>query len=193
METDKTKKEIRNKIREFAAKLTGKEVTKKSRSILNKLLKLKEFASTEVIFIYVSKDWEVDTRSIIEDFIDKKHLYVPRCLAGDELQAVRLKKIEDLDYGRYGILEPKPHSQEVYSFDSKSLTIVPGMAFDKKGHRIGRGKGCYDRCLSREAGGSPVWGLCFEYQLFENIPFDRWDIKVDGLITEKKVLRFRRS
>lgn len=189
MEKNQIKKEIRNEIRDKLSHLTSKEVKEKSQHIMEKLCSLEDFCSAGKVFIYVSVGREPDTRFLIQDYLDKKEIYVPRCKDDDTLEAVRLEGLEYLQKGRYGIPEPVESLREFFHPEGPSIIIVPGTAFDARGFRLGRGKGCYDRCLNHYLKKSPVWGLCYDFQILSHIPDESWDIKVDGIITEKRILR----
>ena len=190
MEKNQSKKEIRIEVKRHLSRLTDKEVKEKSHDILQRLISLEDFQKASKIFIYVAVDWEPDTKPLIERFLSEKVIYVPRCLDDHDLEAVRITSFEDLKEGKYGILEPESSSADDFQGGAGSITIVPGMAFDRQGHRLGRGKGCYDRCLKIHDRKTPIWGLCYDFQLVDSIIADDWDIAVKGIVTEKRVLQF---
>lgn len=190
MEKNKTKKEIRNEIKKQLSRLTREEVIEKSQMIMQRLSLLQDFQQAKRVFIYVAVDCEPDTRPLINNMADSKEVFVPKCLDNDELEAVRLSDLSDLKKGRYGIPEPIQQGQTSFKGGTGSLIIVPGIAFDEKGFRIGRGKGCYDRCLSSQDKATRVWGVGFDLQIVKSIPTDNWDMRVDGVVTEKRILDF---
>ena len=188
MEKDKNKKKIRKELKLKLSQITCEEVKEKSHVIIERICGLQEFQAAGTIFVYVSSGKEPETRPLIQKFADKKKIYVPRCLEENHLEAVHITSLNDLQPGKYGIFEPEPHCRESISGEDLSMTFVPGIAFDRRGFRLGRGKGYYDRCLKNSPHNS-VWGLCFDFQFLNEVPHDEWDMKVNGVITENGIFR----
>jgi 5-formyltetrahydrofolate cyclo-ligase len=191
MEKDKGKKEIRSEINRKLSLLSDEEVREKSRLVMKNLYALSEFLKAVRVFTYVSTGREPDTQQMIRDIMAEKDVYVPRCLEGDTLEAVRIRNFEDLVKGRYGILEPGPRCADIFPGGEGSLVIVPGVALDVRGNRLGRGKGCYDRCLAGGWPDCPVWALGYDLQVMDRVPLEPWDRTVSGIVTETKVIRCR--
>ncbi|MCK5706136.1 MAG: 5-formyltetrahydrofolate cyclo-ligase [Candidatus Aureabacteria bacterium] len=188
MEKNKSKKQFRQDIKNKLFCLDNKEVVETGSIIMKKILDLKRFQKAKKVFTYIATKGEPNTLFLLKEILNKKEVYVPRCLDNDNITAIRIRSFKDLSKGKYGIAEPKPDLTELFHCDSESIILVPGIVFDEKGHRIGRGKGCYDRYLARQKKKCPVWGICFDFQILKLIPFDSWDIKMTGLITEKRTL-----
>lgn len=155
-------------------------------------LSLEEYKSCETLFIYISCDFECDTRKIIEQaFADGKKVAVPKCLnhSGD-MEFYYIKSFDDLETGMYGILEPdEARCEQAVSFD-EGLCVVPGLCFDLLHYRVGFGKGYYDRFLRGFRGVSV--GICFSKYTINEIPRGAFDTNTDILVTEKFIDRIER-
>lgn len=152
---------------------------KNSDAVVDAFLSLDEYKNAKCIMTYVSFNDEVDTFKIIDDAINKgKRVAVPKVL-GDDMFASEINSLNDLEAGRFGILEPKSF-KEISNID---ICIVPGLAFDKKLNRLGYGKGYYDRFLA----GLNVLkiGLCYIDSVLDEIPVYETDIAMDLIVTEK--------
>ncbi len=133
--------------------------------------------------LYVSVAGEVSTRNLLNVFLNKKSVWIPR-YNGHELEAVSIQSLDDLCEGMFGIPEPPRFLLPLSEPCSLDVVVVPGVAFDKNAHRLGRGKGCYDRFLSR-MGEIPLRvGLAFDAQVLDKLPLSEHDQPVDVVITE---------
>ena len=164
------KKRLRRRIRGSVADV-ARDV-----SIWEQLESLPEFVSARSVLLYWSMPSEVNTHSFLERWYSRKRLYLPK-VAGDALE-IREYSPETLEEGYRGIMEPSSQAPEVTEVD---LVVVPGMAFDAKGNRLGRGGGFYDRLLPSLS--CPKVGVCRLAQLVEEVPMQEWDQKVDIVIT----------
>ena len=143
------------------------------------LSSFKEFAKAEVVFCYVSAGSEVDTHSFIKEIITDKRVVVPRCIdkCGNMI-AVEIKSFEELKEGFFGILEPIGETD--FPKEEIDFAIVPAIAFDEDGYRLGYGKGYYDRFLSDI---SPFkLGVCKKELFVKSLPHDEYDVKMDKVI-----------
>ena len=93
----------------------------------------------------------------------------------------------ELEPGTFNILEPKREFRRLVSPDELDLIIVPGVAFDPSGNRLGRGMGFYDRFLKKVKDNIPIIGLAYDFQVLEKIPANKTDIKVNKIITERRI------
>ncbi len=162
-----------------------------SERIVYSLLKLPEYLAAEGVLWYMDVRDEVRTRSgIIEGLASSKKIVVPYCVEG-ELELFWLERLDELEPASYGILEPRKdlRHQEVkrISPGELDLVIAPGVAFDRSGVRLGHGKGYYDRMLQRIRGNTPIIGLAYECQIFDEIPHEKHDISMDRVVTEETV------
>jgi len=140
------------------------------------------------ILIYVSMPDEIDTHGIISHALKHKKLVaVPRCLNGkNEMKFYRINSLNDVEPGIFNIPEPVK-SCEPANLRNYNLCIVPALAFDSHGYRIGYGGGYYDRFLENYSGVTA--GLMYSSNIIESVPRGRYDMRVDSIITEKGVTR----
>ena len=145
------------------------------------------FASTfwqeaSILLSYYPLPDEVDVRLLIKEaFESGKRVLLPVC-KGEDLE-LRLYEGEDsLREGAFGIMEPTGPLFAPENYDEIELALVPGMAFDRAGHRLGRGKGYYDRLLPRLSN-ARLMGICFSFQLLDEVPNEPHDIPVQCVIT----------
>ena len=182
------KKVLREQVKELRAHFTGEEMEKANVEMQTRLLLFPYFQSAESIFCYVSMDNEPSTGEILSTaFSSGKSVYVPRCLPGKEriMEAVEIHAWDDLEKGTMGILEPK---KEIKGTDRKdfSLMLIPCLATDRRGGRLGHGAGYYDRFLEGAVGKKLC--LCFDSLLFSKIPMGRQDIFMDYVLTEEELI-----
>lgn len=159
----------------------------KSQKIAHTLLELREYKDAKSVLFYVSTPEEVDTHFPIQEALKQgKNVFAPK-VKNENLWICPVNQFEDLKPGTFGILEPceptKPkHPEEI------DLIIVPGLAFDEHGHRIGYGKGHYDRLL-KVVKGFKV-GLAFQEQMIEKVPNEEHDVPLNLLITDQNTFTF---
>jgi 5-formyltetrahydrofolate cyclo-ligase len=158
----------------------------KSDNIKRRLFKEKCFKDAQSVMFYVSKSYEVDTSNMIEEALKQgKRVIVPvtnpkeKELIPSEIKCPR----RDLKKGPFGILEPKKKCAKAVSLEDIDIVIVPGVAFDRKGNRIGHGQGYFDRFLKNLPKKTPAIGLAFKLQLVRRINTRSWDMPVAKLIT----------
>ena len=155
------------------------------------LLSHKEFQKADRVLIYLSKDEEVGTDNLLGRALELgKRVCVPVVdQETDELQVSELPGPEiDFRIGAFGVREPTKEGLNFVSSDQVDLVIVPGLAFDRRGGRIGYGKGYYDRLLKRLGSQIPRIALAFEFQVLDTVPQEENDIQVDAIITEKSTM-----
>ncbi len=185
------KNEIRKVLKNKRFNLSKEEVLTKSELIKNRLFQINEFKKIKNILFYVSYDGEVLTHNAIKEALIDKKVVVPISKKEDHsLILSKLDSFEDLQEGQYGILEPKKERIKEISIDKIDLAIVPGIAFDLNGNRIGHGKGYYDRLLKNIK--ATIIGLAYEFQVIKKIPIDDYDKQVDIIITEKRVINCKK-
>ncbi len=190
------KKEIRKKILELKNALSPKEIQDKSNTIFNKLNKIDFYNKANNVMIYVSFGSEVMTKPIIDDSLNKgKRVFIPVTVPKTkQLIISELKDFEkDLQVGHFGVMEPKEEALRPVDPDIIDLVVVPGVAFDKNGYRIGYGGGYYDRFLPRLSERTPKISLAFEMQLIDRVPKDEYDIPVEYILTEKQFIKIKKD
>ena len=134
----------------------------------------------EVILLYSALPDEVPTQALMDELVEHgKTVLLPRVINDTDMELRRYTGPQDLQEGAYGIMEP---TGELFpDYEAIGVAIIPGMAFDANGHRLGRGKGYYDRFLSRVPYIYKI-GLCFSWQIVDCVPSDEYDIMMDKVI-----------
>lgn len=181
------KEEIRKKLLERRNSLSTYEILKKSNEIIKKLESLKEFEKNK-IECYISFGSEVYTHGLIRKYVNEKAIFVPVIdKKNGILYLSHLKDWKELETGVYGILQPRKECLRMVDFKEVELAIVPGIAFDEEGNRIGYGKGYYDRLLSKLD--AVKVALAYDFQIMSRIPNEKHDVKMDVIVTDKRIIR----
>jgi 5-formyltetrahydrofolate cyclo-ligase len=155
--------------------------------LISRLEALPIFQRARCVQTYVALRHEVDTHALIRRMLrEGKRVAAPRVVAGNELQQYFINDFSELHTGAFGILEPQPDPGRRAAAEQFDLVLVPGLAFDRAGHRLGAGKGYYDRFLSGIK--APKIALAFTFQIVEQVPVEAHDQRVDMIVTEKEVL-----
>ncbi|GLI55200.1 hypothetical protein PM10SUCC1_07150 [Propionigenium maris DSM 9537] len=186
----KEKKRIRERLIGMRDDLSPVEIDKRSDTIAEKLYSDYRFKKAETIFIFTSFGSEVDTHRIIEELLSMgRSVCIPKIMGKHLMAAVRIGSLEELRPNKFGILEPL-EGEEVAPQEI-DLIVVPGVAFDRRGYRIGYGGGFYDAFMSRVPEVDKI-ALAYDLQLIDRIDNESWDIRVDTLITESTTYHFKR-
>ena len=176
-----TKSQIRNKILLRLKKQKEEDSRKKSRLIKNKLFKASVFKKAKIVMFYVSFGGEVQTQEMIKDAQELgKIVVVPVCKKNRVIKPSRFNARANFTKGPYGVCEPA--SKKFINLEDLDLVITPGVAFDKKGNRLGRGKGYYDCFLKKLSPKTAIVGLAFDFQVLPDIPATRQDVQVNRVI-----------
>ncbi len=177
------KARLRRTLKERLKRLSKGERVRKSRRIQQALFRREFFRNAETILFYASLPSEVDTWPMMEQALKmRKRILIPSMQSGRIVPSEVRNPKKDLRRGSYGIFEPKGRSSRPVKPDEIDLVLVPGIGFDKRGFRLGRGGGHYDRFLKRLKGRVPVVGLAFKVQRVQRIPAASHDIPVDDVI-----------
>jgi 5-formyltetrahydrofolate cyclo-ligase len=170
------------------------DVLEKSRFIERSLTDHVRYQQANNILLYVSYGNEVNTHHLIQKALENgRTICVPISdIKTRTLHIAHLISWDDLAPGAYGILEPKKDKQRFVSLDHIDLIIVPGVAFDRKGNRLGHGKGYYDWLISQIPNVYSI-GLAFSFQIVERIPVEPKDRAVDLIITEHDIIKCSRT
>lgn len=171
------KKELRAQIKALKKLHTKEQLMEQSEKILAKLEQHPDFVKAKKIMLYSALPDEVQTQAFLEKWHLKKTIILPT-VVGDDIIPVEYAKDTYFAVGDFNILEPQ---NEPYTGDF-DLIVVPGVAFDRQGNRIGRGKGYYDRFLSKHLEVKRI-GICFDFQLVEVVPAEPFDIKMDEVVS----------
>ena len=192
MENVVQKERIRKNIYAKRISLPAVDKNKHSLEIFKKLSNISEFIHSKNIMFYVATKSEVQTKNMIEKSLAMgKNIFIPIMddLSCNLKPSLLIDFDKELKKNSQGILEPKQEFQRIYSPEKMDLIILPGIAFDLKGNRIGRGKGYYDRFLKGVKPFTIKIALAFEIQIVKKIPLDLNDIPVDKVITEKRIIQ----
>ncbi len=194
------KKNFRKKIKSQFSELTEDYFIQKSEEICKNILSWEVYQKAKTILFYMPLKTEPNIFKIIEDaFFQKKECYIPKITDETTMNFFLLEKetsiLEQVESGFYGILEPKIYlpQLQIEDFTKKDdiLIFVPAMAFDKNKNRIGKGKGFYDRFLSKIftnlAQNITLAGITFDCFIFDKIPTEKNDMKVDFIISDCKI------
>ena len=186
---NRDKAELRRRIRAGRRALDPEERAAWDREVTRMFLSMPEYSRAKTVFCYISYGGEPDTSKITADVLASgRRLAVPRCIGDGIMEAVLISDIGQLTAGYKGILEPRA-GLETIGFDRLDIAVVPGLAFDRRGRRLGQGGGFYDRFM---AGTSAfTCGLCFERFIEDKIPCEPHDIPVMRVVTEKGVFGVR--
>ena len=180
------------KIRKF---IEEEERIQKSQSIISTLTNLEEYKNSETIMCYIDFKGEVITSDILNSDINRnKTICVPIISNAEDgsrhIIASVLKDTEsELCKGCFGIMEPKSEYIRLLEPQKIDLVIVPGVVFDEKRNRIGFGAGFYDRFLRNVRNDCVKVGLAYEFQVVDDVPVNDFDIPMDIIITEKRIIR----
>ncbi len=170
------KKELRSYVRQQKKQFTPEQLIEKSLPIMQKLEQHPLFQKAAIVMLYSSLQDEVFTHDFIKSWCSVKKIILPT-VVGDDIIPVEMNAQTHLVVGDFDILEPESEPYEG-GFD---LIVVPGMAFDTQGNRLGRGKGYYDRFLCQYPD-VPKIGICFDFQRVDAVPTEPTDIPMTEII-----------
>ena len=194
MDKQEHRKEIRNRKRQFSQDQLGEL----SLSAISKLRKHPKVMAAHTLLLYYSLPDEVNTHEWIDELVaEGKRVLLPVVVNDKDMVIREYTGKHDLAEGSFHIMEPIGKLFPVEKYPEIEVAIIPGMSFDDTGHRLGRGKGYYDRfltklrgmegnhCERKVADGTEVYkiGICFGFQKLQEIPFENHDILVDEVTT----------
>ena len=173
------KKTLRSQIREKKRAMTPEEINAASEKLGQLFLASDAYQKAKTIYGYLPYNQEVRTVPMLEQALaDGKRVAVPK-IYGDEMKFIYLTDLSQVETGYAGI--PEPIADEPIGDDPTALVLMPGMAFDKEGHRIGYGGGFYDKFLAAEPN-HPTLALCYAFQVLEHLETEAYDIPVDCVL-----------
>ena len=190
-DAQKTKADIRNEMALQIGKLSAAELKEKTREIENRLFEFANFLESKIVLLYVSGVNEVSSESVIKRSFDHNKIVVlPKINNGSK--SISLYKIDEypkgLMTGTDGRLEPNPDKCRKVPIDCIDIAIIPGVAFDEKGGRIGPGDGFYDRLIPHLPITTRKVALALDNQIMTQVPTESHDKQVDIIITEKRII-----
>lgn len=178
------KSEIRRNIKRLRMMLSDMEKEEAASEVFAQLEKTAAFMMAQNILMYHSLPDELSTTSFLKKWKDRKNFFLPR-VNGVNLDLLPYIESE-LERGAFDIEEPQ--GSELANVDDIDLMIIPAVAFDRRGNRLGRGKGFYDRLLASSR--ATKIGVGYEFQLMEELPSEEHDVPMDMVITQYSYLKF---
>lgn len=173
------KKTLRAKIREQKRAMSEEEIRERSEKLGQLFADSQLYREATTIYGYLPYNQEVRTVPMLERALkDGKRVAVPK-VYGDEMKFICMTDLTQVEKGYAGI--PEPVEDGPVAEDQTALVLMPGLAFDKEGHRIGYGGGFYDKFLAAEPN-HPTLALCYEFQMVKELPTEEFDIPVDSVL-----------
>ena len=173
------KQELRKSIREQKRAMTEAQIQEKSRLLGQLFAASALYRNAKTIYGYMPYNQEVRTVPMLEQALrDGKRVAIPKCY-GDEMRFIFMEDLSKVEKGYAGI--PEPIEDAPIADDETALVLMPGLAFDPQGHRIGYGGGFYDKFLAKEPN-HPTLALCYDFQMVEYLETEEFDIPVDTVL-----------
>ena len=177
------KSDIRRKIKNLRMMLSEMEKESAAEEVFARLEQTAAFMMADTILMYHSLPDELQTVKFLQKWHDRKRFFLPR-VNGVNLDILPYEETR-LELGSFHIEEPT--GDDTVDVDDIELMVIPAVAFDRKGNRLGRGKGFYDRLLSTSK--ATKIGVGYEFQLFDSIPSEPHDVAMDMVITQKTLIK----
>lgn len=178
-----TKTKLRQEIRNIKRHFSQENLGEMSLDILSKLQRHPYLQTAQILMLYYSLPDEVNTHEFIDELLSQgKRVWLPKVIDNEKMEVREYRGKNDLREGMFHIMEPIGRTISETEYRQLDLVVIPGIAFDSQGHRLGRGKGYYDRFLSQIPSDVYKIGVCFDFQIVENVPVDDNDISMDEVI-----------
>ena len=185
------KRDIRNTVKAAVANMSSDETKEKTAAIETRLFEFANFLEAGIVMMYIHMDGEVNTSSMLKKCYDFNKMVVLPGFNMDKLK-VFLFKVEnlstDLSMGPRGILEPNQQRCKKVPIDCIDIAVIPSIALDEKGGRIGTGEGLYDRLIPKLPMTTRKVTLAMEAQIVPQVPMESHDKHVDIIITDKRII-----
>ncbi len=170
---------LRKQIKEQKRAMTEQQILAASQKLGQLFADSEAYKAAKTIYGYLPYNQEVRTVPMLQRALeDGKKVAVPKCY-GDEMRFIYMEDLSQVEKGYCGI--PEPIADEPIAHDKRALVLMPGLAFDREGHRIGYGGGFYDKFLAQEPE-HPTLALCYEFQMVEHLETEEFDIPVDTVL-----------
>lgn len=170
------KQALRKEVREKKRAMTAAQIEKASEDLARQFCATVFYRDAQTLYGYLPYNQEVRTEPILlQAWKDGKKVAVPK-VYGDTMRFIYLENLDQVEKGYAGI--PEPVADGPVANDEKALVLMPGLAFDYAGHRVGYGGGFYDKFLSAEPT-HPTVALCYSFQMFESLETEEFDVPVD--------------
>lgn len=183
METlEKRKIDLRKQMKVLLKGMEPEEKARLDHEVYVQALNNPEFANAEAVYAYMALSWETGTLELLGHFWNRGiKVAFPKVL-GNDMEFFEVNSMEDLESGKFRIMEPKAHCKMVDW--QEAVIMVPGIAFTRDGKRLGKGGGYYDKYLDRYPGHKTI-AFAYEFQMVPELPMAAHDRRVDCVITEK--------
>lgn len=173
------KKILRSQIRQQKRAMTEEQILAASQRLGRLFVQSQAYQQAKTIYGYLPYNQEVRTIAMLEQALrDGKKVAVPK-VYGEQMKFIYMEDFSQVEKGYAGI--PEPIADEPVAHDPTALVLMPGLAFDREGHRIGYGGGFYDRFLAAEPN-HPTLALCYEFQMQPHLETEEFDIPVDTVL-----------
>ena len=183
------KRELRARARALRDAVPEEERRTMGRAVEARLFSLPELARAGTVLVFSSFGSEVPTAGIVARLLREGHRVALPRLAGGEIEARAFRPGDPMVRARFGALEPA--AGEVVPPEELDVVVVPGLAFDRQGYRVGYGGGYFDRFLRRTRPDALRVGICFHLQLVDEVPHGEGDVPVDAVVTDRELVRCR--
>jgi 5-formyltetrahydrofolate cyclo-ligase len=190
-ETQELKRDIRHEIATAIQSIPAESLQRKNAQIEKRLFEFANFIEANISLLYMAHDHEVDTKHIIQRCFEYNKMIALPAFNIDKFSMTLLKVDnleDDLRLGPRGILEPDPNRCKVVPIERIDIAILPGVALDEKGGRVGSGEGYYDRLVPRLPITTRKVALAYECQIVQQVPMESHDKHVDIIITEERII-----
>jgi 5-formyltetrahydrofolate cyclo-ligase len=183
-----SKRRLRQQMAQLRKDVSPADSARAGQAAAGALMDLELVARAERIALYAALPYEIPTRPLFEAFVEKRGaVLLPRTTEPLGLEFFAVECWDALRPGAFGVLEPETDGAPVRLMPG-DLVVVPGVAFDDDGYRLGHGKGYYDRAFATELGDAPTLvGFGYEFQVVDAVPHDHRDRQVDIIVTDRKV------
>ncbi|MBF0117542.1 MAG: 5-formyltetrahydrofolate cyclo-ligase [Desulfobacterales bacterium] len=192
MEDIKEKKnQLRQSIIKKITSISNNELKEKYENLKEKIFDFANFVEARIALLYMSNNGEAETKSIIKKSFEYNKIVVLPIFEA-ERNRFTLVKVDSIDghfkEGHRGNLEPDPKKCKIVPMDCLDIAIIPGLAFDEKGGRIGTGKGYYDKLIPKIPITTRKVGIALEEQIVTQVPMESHDKYIDIIVTDKRVI-----
>lgn len=178
--TYQDKKLLRKEIRRRVQKYSPSILVDMSQPVIKRMMDREDVVNSEVVLMYYSLPDEVYSHEAIQTLASMgKNVLLPVVVDGENLELREFDAYDSMEQGAFNIMEPV--GRRFLNYDEIDVAVIPGLAFDRKGGRLGRGKGYYDRLLSKLPDCRKL-GMCFDFQMVDVVPAEAHDIKMDDII-----------
>jgi len=188
---DNLKNNLRKNMLITRKNMTIQNSNTSSNTIMNTIMRLPQFINCKNIMIYISFNKEVNTYPLATWCLNNgKTVIAPYCIQSTkQIIPYNISNLtNDLTKSTFGVMEPKHDLLKKATIEDIDLILVPGVVFDKNCNRIGFGAGYYDRFLTMISKSTPTIGIAYDYQIIDKVPTDEYDVPLDLIVTEKRII-----